>query len=789
MASSIDPTTLGERLLGLLSIYTLLTIAGIIGFSFLRTRLPWFYYPRKLNENGVVIENEPAESAPLIAKTPYSSSRWGWMKYVWRANEDDEMEEGSFVGVAYLTLMRHSWFFITWLMAISIGLILPLNIYGGHDTNGVPDNKGFIRTTLSNIVEDSESYMWGHVIVQFAQAFVLIGVMGAYFRRIFDIDTEFQSKGRVEFHTVKLRHLPSTMTEKKLMDKLEKYFPGQVLSVHFAHELNHILSLKKKYQQFLEKFEDAEYYQSKGKTKYVKIEDKQKKKNKKKDRDSDEEGLREDTGLRKPTTKEVSRFAFWKGKKVAAIPYYEEHLRWLRYQIEKYQMQHLNNPAPHTGIAFVTFQDASTALAFSDKDTILKKVKQLDGRPYGSSLPDIAIDSISTTSSKNEPLLNRLKGASIAVSGMNRKMAVSPAEILWENLGATRREQTARATITMTVTVIMALLWAIPIALLSSFSALAQIPVIGPLFQRILTNHPSEAAFVQSILSPLLAIISEQLVRGILTKLSALEKPHSRAGLEASFQKKYFIFILFNVFLFQTVFVSGLDALAKFSKEDGTVLEAVSSINWTYSGAFFINYLMQKTFIGFLFSLFRVTTVFVAIIKRWRAGTARQIRKAAQLSYFRYSVYFGKVAIYIGIAMMYSTVVPLVTGAAFLLFSMRYWSDKYNILLSLPKYDSTAIRCVRLGFYFVIVSALMSQLFLLNYFAVLEPKSGYVLIIPVIAFIACFIILNKLFAWQKKRSRPKHLLNYETKEDLPNAYLHPGLMPLNVELHTGVEFE
>jgi len=70
--------------------------------------------------------------------------------------------------------------------------------------------------------------------------------------------------------------------------------------------------------------------------------------------------------------------------------------------------------------------------------------------------------------------------------------------------------------------------------------------------------------------------------------------------------------------------------------QDGTILEAVSSINWTNSGAFFINYLLQKTFIGFLFSLFRVTTVFTALWKRWRAKTDRQIRKASELSFFRF---------------------------------------------------------------------------------------------------------------------------------------------------------
>jgi hypothetical protein len=63
--------------------------------------------------------------------------------------------------------------------------------------------------------------------------------------------------------------------------------------------------------------------------------------------------------------------------------------------------------------------------------------------------PNLAYDSGSgrtlptattVASTKHDPLLTKIKGISIGVIGMNRKMAVGPEEVFWDNLVYTRKE-------------------------------------------------------------------------------------------------------------------------------------------------------------------------------------------------------------------------------------------------------------------------------------------------------------------------------------------------------------
>jgi hypothetical protein len=63
-------------------------------------------------------------------------------------------------------------------MIISVGIILPLNVFGGStNPDGTPVNTGFYRSTISNLDEDNYSYLWAHVLVQIVQVLVLFGVL------------------------------------------------------------------------------------------------------------------------------------------------------------------------------------------------------------------------------------------------------------------------------------------------------------------------------------------------------------------------------------------------------------------------------------------------------------------------------------------------------------------------------------------------------------------------------------------------------------------------------------
>lgn len=745
--------------------------------------MPWFYFPRRRSE--LHQEGRPRDSA---ASKHLSSGPFGWLGDLWKANEKDEEEDGGFVAASYLKLLRFSFIFMSTLLLFAIGLILPLNIFGGDlNPDGTPVNTGFIRTTISNVGEDKDYILWVHVALQLLQVPTLFAILYFLLRSIGATDTSFQERGRVEYHTVKLRHLPVEWDEKKLAAKLEKYFPGKIAAVRIAYNLVHLSKIRKDWQTAASRLEILQWEEENtGKVRTVRVADGKPDKRYQKQKDRD--GILDEGSLPPAPPKKVSLFTacFHSGvRKMKEADYCKQVMDYNEALFLREQQKHLNRSDSarakrNTGIAFVTFFDTTSALAFGSRQPIFKQVI------HGNSTPNLSRPSMdSTSSTKHDPLLNKLKKVTIDVVGINRKMAVSPEEILWDNLMYTRREQFTLKIATSVIVFFVALLWAIPISILSSFSALAGLPRVGPFFGKLQEDYPQVTSAIESIGSPLLAIASEQLVRGLLTKLAKMEKPHSIAGLEASFSQKYFLFVLCNIFLFQTLFVNGIDAFARLTGEGEdkqTLGDAISSINWSSSAVFYINYLLQKGLIGMLMAFFRVTALVGTLIRRFKAKSPQQKEKANQQNPFRFSVYFGKWAIYISIACLFSTVVPLVVLAAWALYLTRYWADKNNILFVLPKYDSTALRPVRLGFYFISIGLLIGQIFLLNLYGFTMGKmAGGVLLVPIILTSCSFFGIRYIFGVYKERNRPQHLLDYDNAADLPAAYLQPALRPLRVE--------
>ena len=102
----------------------------------------------------------------------------------------------------------------------------------------------------------------------------------------------------------------------------------------------------------------------------------------------------------------------------------------------------------------------------------------------------------------------------------------------WHNLEIGRKEQALRTAIISIVVVLIALFWAIPIAVLSSVlppcsslwfttvkvSEMAQMPVVGFIFEAI-AQHEWMVTVIEGIVPPLLAVASEHLVRYVMTSI------------------------------------------------------------------------------------------------------------------------------------------------------------------------------------------------------------------------------------------------------------------------------
>jgi hypothetical protein len=71
---------------------------------------------------------------------------------------------------------------------------------------------------------------------------------------------------------VKLRHIPTSWDEKRLSQKLEKYFPGKLISVRIAYDLVELSELRKDWQNASIKLEQLKWEEeNKNKVRHVRV--------------------------------------------------------------------------------------------------------------------------------------------------------------------------------------------------------------------------------------------------------------------------------------------------------------------------------------------------------------------------------------------------------------------------------------------------------------------------------------------------------------------------------------
>lgn len=119
------------------------------------------------------------------------------------------------------------------------------------------------------------------------------------------------------------------------------------------------------------------------------------------------------------------------------------------------------------------------------------------------------------------------------------------------------------------------------------------------------------------------------------------ERPPTKSRLEHVVFKTYFAFLLFNILLLSTLTSQlGDIAIAISHNPSGAVTEVARTLGKTLPnfGAFFINYVMNMTFISGAFGLTRIVFFIMHTVQlRW-AKTPREIEeiKMEGVSFFEY---------------------------------------------------------------------------------------------------------------------------------------------------------
>ncbi len=184
----------------------------------------------------------------------------------------------------------------------------------------------------------------------------------------------------------------------------------------------------------------------------------------------------------------------------------------------------------------------------------------------------------------------------------------------------------------------------------------------------------------------ILVIFFAILVKLIITPLARAEHPYSQAAVESSVFNKYFLFLLFNIFL-GSIVASGIFNILPQIAANPTNIVTLLAETLPRQVTFFISYVMVLALSGFGGSLLRIGSLVVPLIHRLLAKTRRQKRNIyAGREEILFSANTARHVLIFLLTTVYSTLNPLIIPFGCIYFGICYWAERYNTIYN---YDRT----------------------------------------------------------------------------------------------------
>jgi hypothetical protein len=186
-------------------------------------------------------------------------------------------------------------------------------------------------------------------------------------------------------------------------------------------------------------------------------------------------------------------------------------------------------------------------------------------------------------------------------------------DTFWPNVGKTHKELQVSKLIVTVLTVVLCLLWTIPMSFISSLSSIEGLREKVKFIDEILTSSPWLVPVVAQ-LAPLLIVVAKVILRMLLEFLSLREGLISGAVVQASFFTKFAWFIILQTFFVSAISGSIIEELSEMLQEPQKIVDKLAETLPEQSTKF-IQFLLVDSSITLGIELLRVSPVATAIIR------------------------------------------------------------------------------------------------------------------------------------------------------------------------------
>ncbi|KAL3665208.1 hypothetical protein V7S43_009836 [Phytophthora oleae] len=267
--------------------------------------------------------------------------------------------------------------------------------------------------------------------------------------------------------------------------------------------------------------------------------------------------------------------------------------------------------------------------------------------------------------------------------------APEPDDIDWQSVSFPFAKRTVVVLLVNVCILVVLLLFTSPIAVTSAISSSSSystsaaqslsdlVAQLGNLLKKI---SPRMAKMMATYIPTLILVMINAVLLNVLQIAGRIQPISTDSAKERLILRTASVYLIFNTIFVPSLAFMSIDAVILYLEDDGEVLGMLGTLFLHNSGIFYVDYILQRCFLGTALVLLRATEYVKFSWAKPRALTPREQVQAVEADQFYTGTQSAMQISTLTVVLMFSTVVPLILPLGTLYFVMQHGVDKYSLL-------------------------------------------------------------------------------------------------------------
>lgn len=344
----------------------------------------------------------------------------------------------------------------------------------------------------------------------------------------------------------------------------------------------------------------------------------------------------------------------------------------------------------------------------------------------------------------------------------------------WPAFGISSIDAEVRILLVCVFMVLFTLLWTIPATFIASLFSLKELTSLGAFswLDFILDWNPALLGLIEGALPPIIMSVLIGLIPALFRFIVGKERIATRAVIERKTRDYFFGFTMYGSFLVIVLGSSIIKDLDAILDQPSKIIQGLAK-GVPGAGVFFATFILLQTLIPLPMQLSGIVRVILRWIFLKLAKTERQIRKARSGgSLFQYFKFSGQAMLIMFLAIMYSSMSPLVTVCAIGYFGFANVVFRYMLYFTMYQPWDGGGELYRGAYWGTMIALILKQIVVI---AVLGLKEGaapaIVCVIPLLLTILVSMSVDKRYSAIAQHGSIYDMFEDSSKlEEIPRQY-------------------